>query len=263
MKKTKKTVQWLLVIAVIIFALTSCGSGKDDCSQKLETEHQECTLRNHTHVTGMVYPFFIGIDMPVKGPQTLMDSLTSFLNESLYRYFDDDGEYRRLPYESVYSRDLEHLLEHYQEAYRPFFMADSSEEHEFNSDCLTIQLVAQTDKYVTYELDWIYFLEGDVIASEWVTFDKCDGHRLGEIISDEKMQRFFEEHPECWDKGVWEYTQWKFSDGNDMLAGNPVGLVGDTIAYQFMFAPGILEDLRFPLEAIKPYLSEEAQKLVK
>ena len=262
MNKTMKAVQWILLTAVVIFALTSCGEKKDVSAQNIETEYQECILRNHTHVTGAVYPFFIGIDLPVKGPQVLMDSLTSFLNETLYKYFDD-GDKHHLTYESVYSRDIEHLLGHYQEVYRPFFLADSSEGHEFNSDCLTIQLVAQTDEYVTYVLNWIYFLEGDVVANEWVTFAKSDGHRLGEIISDENMRRFYEEHPECWDKGIWELTQWKFSEGNDMLAGNPVGLVGDTVFCQYMFAPGILEDLKFPLASIKPYLSEEVQKLVK
>lgn len=257
-----KAVQWILVTAVMIFALTSCGEKKDDSAQNVETQYQECTLKNYTHVTGHVFPLTIGMDLPVKGPQSLMDSLTSFLNETLYRYFDN-GENSHLPYESVYSQDIEHLMEHYKEAYRPLFLADSSDEHEFYSECLSLRMVAQTDAYITYQLDWIYFLEGDVVANEWVTFAKSDGHRLGEIISNENMLRFYEEHPECWDKGIWEYTQWKFSEGNDMLAGNPVGLVGDTVTYQYMFAPGILEDLKFPLATIKPYLSEEVQKLVK
>ena len=262
MNKTMKAVQWTLMTAVMIFTLTSCGGKKGDSAQNVETKYQECTLKNYTHITGQVFPLTIGMDLPVKAPQPLMDSLTSFLNETLYRYFDN-GESRHLPYESVYSQDIEHLMEHYREAYRPFFLADSTNEHEFFSECLMLRMVAQTDAYITYQLDWDYFLEGDVIEKEWVTFVKSDGHRIGKIISEENMQRFFEEHPESWDKEIWEYTQWKFSEGDNLLIGNPAGLVGDTVACQYVFAPGIFEDLKFPLASIKPYLSEEVQKLVK
>lgn len=154
-----------------------------------------CVLKNYTHITSEVFPLYISIDLPVKGPQPLMDSLTFFLNQVLYHHFDN-GVDRHLPYETVYSKDVIQLVEHYRDTYKCFFLNDSTTEHEFESDCLSVTLCAQADSYVTYEVDGHFFGEGDEVSKEWLTFILPDGHRLKEIISKKSLLRFYEEHSE-------------------------------------------------------------------
>lgn len=100
------------------------------------------------------------------------------------------------------ARKVKHLMEHYRDAYSPFFLADSADQHEFLSDCLAMNLVAQSNTYVTYEVDWIFFGEGNEAAKEWVTFVLADGHRLKEIISNKNMLRFYKKHPELRDEDI-------------------------------------------------------------
>lgn len=258
MRKIMKACLRLIIAGVLVSALTSCGAK----SKTIETEQDVCVLKHFTHLPDVVCDLYVAVDIPVEAPVFLTDSIMVFLNETLYDFFDDDTV-RHLPYDSVYTTDLEHLAEHYREAYLPFFLADSTETHEFYSDCLELRLVAQTDTYVTYEVDWVFFGEGVEVATDWVTFVKKDGHRIKEVISNEAMLRFFEEHRELIEEEVWEEVQWNLGQGYDVWIGSPVGLLNDSVAHQFVYAPGIFADLKYPMKAIRPYLSKEAQKLTK
>ena len=188
-----------------------------------------------------------------------MDSLTIFLNQVLYHYFDN-GDDRHLPYETVYSKDVIHLVEHYRDSYKCFFLNDSTIEHEFESDCLSVTLCAQTDSYVTYEVDRLFFGEGDEVSKEWVTFILSDGHRLKEIISKKNLLRFYGEHPELSSNDIWEHIQ---SHGEGTNFVGEVGLLKDSVVHQYVYAPGIFEDIRYPLDIIAPYLSKNSRKLIK
>lgn len=229
-------------------------------AQPVSVERQVCFLKHFTHLPNVVCDLDITLDIPVSGPQRLRDSITDFFNRQLYRFFDD-GEHCHLPYGRVYSANPRGLAERYREAYRPFFLEDSTEIHEFYTDCLMLKLVAQTYVYVTYEIDYLFFGEGLEVGTDWVTFVKSDGHRLTEIVSDENMMRFYEEHPELRNEEIWDYVQWELSLGNDSWVGS-AGLLNDSVAYQFIFAQGIYEDLMYPLEVLKPYLSEEAREVL-
>lgn len=250
---------------VSIFACLSmmmfmnCQPNKETGSQTLVTERQESLLKNYTHITGEVFPQVVGIDVPTKGPEALVDSIIVFLNERLYVFFDN-GEECHLSYEDIFSTDLSQLVEHYHDAYAPFFLSDSTVDHEFLTDCMEINLVAQTSAYITYEVNNIFFGEGVETAKEWVTFVKSDGHRLKDVISDAEMLRFYREHPELRNNGVWEDIH---DEENPCGLACEVGLLDDSLAHQYSYAPGILEDITYPLEAIAPYLSQEAQDLIK
>jgi len=227
--------------------------------QPLVTENHECFLKNYTHITSEVVPLFISIDLPVKGPQPLIDSLTNFLNETLYHFFDN-GNDRHLPYITVYSNDIKHLIEHYRDAYKPFFLPDNTDIHEFGTDCLAMNLVAQTNTYITYEVDWIFIGEGDEVAKEWVTFVLADGHRLTEVISNENILLFYKEHPELRSEEIREHIN---LNGNESYPIGKVGLMNDSVAHQYAFAPGIFEDVQYPLTIITPYLSKETRELIR
>ena len=252
-----KTYQKIIIVCALLLMLTNCYTIQKANGQSLVVENHESFLKNYTHLTTEVVPLFISIDLPVKGEQPLMDSLTDFLNVSLYRFFDNGGD-RHLPYQAVYSEDIEHLIDHYRDAYKPFFLADSTVEHEFGADCLNMKLVAQNDTYITYEMDWIFFGEGAEVAKEWATFVRADGHRLIEVISNKNMLKFYKKHPELRSEDIWHHIH--AYDDKAYLVGY-VGLLNDSIAHQYAYAPGIFEDVNYPLDAILPYLSKEAKEL--
>lgn len=254
-----KTTLLNIIICTLILMLTSCCTIQKENDQQFVTKNHMCVLKNYTHITTEVLPLYISIDLPVKGPQPLMDSLTFFLNQALYHYFDN-GDDRHLPYETVYTKDVIQLVEHYRDSYKCFFLNDSTIEHEFESDCLSVTLCAQTDSYVTYEVDRLFYGEGDEVSKEWVTFIFPDGHRLKEIISKKNLLRFYEEHPELRSHDLWEQIL-SHDEGTDFVG--EVGLLNDSVVHQYVYAPGIFEDIRYPLDIIAPYLSNNARKLIK
>ena len=253
----------VIAVCTCVLLLTSCQIYKGTSTQPLITERHECLLKHFMHMTNEIYPLTVSIDAPVDGPQLLMDSVSVFLNETLYAYFDN-GEDCRIPYESVFTGDVKQLVEHYQKAYASFFQVDTTEIHEFETDCLEVNLIAQTDNYVTYEVNHIFYGEGIETTTEWSTFVKSDGHRLTEVISEYEMLRFYHEHPELRNDDVWENILYHIHHG-DSLYGVvcSVGLLDDIVAHQYVYAAGIYEDVKYPTQAIAPYLSKEVQKLIK
>lgn len=228
---TKRTILHGLIICANVLVLTSCHSNQGKSALPLITERHECQLGTFTHLTGDVCPISLSIDFPVGGSRTLIDSLTAFLNETLYAYFEN---------------------------------GDSTHEHAFATDRLEVNLAAQTDAYVTYEVNSIFFGEGVETATEWVTFAVSDGHRLAEIISEEGMLRFYREQPELASINIWEdILNHCYEDDSLVDIVCSVGLLGDSLAHQYAYAPGIFEDVKYPMDAIAPYLSREAQELLK
>ena len=252
-----KTYHRFVISCALLLTLANFCTIQKAFGQPIVTENHECFLKNYTHITSEIIPLFINIELPVKGPRPLIDSLTDFLNESLYHYFDN-GEDRHLPYKAVYSKDIMHLIEHYRDAYKPFFLPDSTDQHEFLSDCLTLNIVAQTNTYVTYEVDWIFFREGNEVSTEWVTFVVTDGHRLKEIISNENLLRFYKEHPELRNEDIWEH----YHSYDRSYLVDQVGLLNDSVSHRYALAPGIFKEAKYPLKAIAPYLSTEAKELI-
>ena len=122
-------------------------------------------------------------------------------------------------------------------------------------------MVAQTASYVTYEIVNVFFGEGLEEARSWVTFAKSDGHRVQDVITTESMILFYQENPDERDNDVWGHIQYKL-DNNEMIHLDNVGLLNDSLAFQFIWNVGIYEDFKYDLATIKPYLSREAQKLI-
>lgn len=201
----------------------------------------------------------IYMDIPVNVPKVLTDSITRFFNEELYRLFDNGGD-RHLAYAKVFSTDLSKLSKHYWKAYRPFYDKDAPYITPF-VHWFELNMVAQTDNYVTYEIVSGYRGEGAEEARSWATFDKSDGHRLKEVISTENMLRFFQEHPEIRNDDIWDNIQYYLNEGYNVFLNN-VGLLSNSVAFQYMWNMGIYEDFTYDLEVIKPYLSKEAQELI-
>lgn len=241
--------------------LTGCQTSRSRETRELVTERQECILKSFRHLPEVVDTLTVVVDVPVKGPQRMIDSITVFLNQALYAFFDD-GETCHLPYGQVFTKDLRTIASHYREAYAPFFKADGEEWHEFASDCLEIGLAAQTDAYVTYQIDHIFYGEGLEVARDWVTFVKSDGHRLKEVISGADMLRFYRDCPEYRNEDIWRNVLFHSPDPADLHeVDGTTGLLPGSVAHQYVYADGIFEDVEYPMEVIGKYLSREAKEV--
>ena len=252
----KRSVFLGVVLLVAALVMQGCKSNDTGSVQPLEVERQECVLTTIRHLmTGEPIDIGISVDVPTAGNQVLKDSVMAFLNEELYRFFES-GEEKHLPYDSLFTTDSQ-LLTHYREAYQGFIDRDSDF---FNSHYLELTLVAQTDTYVTYEGDWSFHGEGVETGQEWQTFRKSDGRSLDEVVSNENLLRFLEEHPNLRSDDVWEDIQFKRKEGT--LIVENIGLLNDSVAHQHCYSNGIYETVKYDLKSILPYLSKEANELV-
>ena len=260
-KTIEKFNLWLLLTgAAIVTLVAGCATSLNAQSNTFSVKRHSCFLKNFSHLKKNDCALVVIMDIPVNAPKTLTDSITAFLNEELYRFFDD-GDNMHLPYGTVYSTDLPNLAKHYRKAYSPFFRKNRTDICEFNTHCLDLNLVAQTDAYITYEVVWVFYGEGLEEARSWTTFVKADGHRLKEVISSENMLRFYEDYPELINFDIWCNSQWQLSEGYNLFLDN-AGLLNDSMALQYFWNTGIYDDFKYDLKYIKPYLSEEARTLV-
>lgn len=266
-KKTRKSCLWLLVAGIMALALTGYNTPTKSKKQPLVVERQECVLQ---FMVGNIpsEDFHIGItmDIPVDGDPVLADSIVRLLNWALYNFMDDNCEPRFAP-EEVYCADAKQLLQHYREAYQPFIVDTcykGDEPYCFPDffHYLTVAMVEQTEKFVTYKSSVYFVGEGDFEYSAWVTFDKHDGHRLPEVISDADFMRFLEEHPDQ-RAYTWEDMQYCISEGYDVGSRNSFGLKSDKVWNEYIYAPGIIDTVWYDMKVIKPYLSKEAKELLK
>lgn len=219
-------------------------------------ETQTCILKHVNFYDLDEFDMAITIDIPINTPKELADSITAFLNERLYQYFDN-GEDIHLPYESVYTSNLQHLANHYWSAYRSFY-----DEKDPEFDWLDLNLVAQTDSYVTYEAVKAFRGEGIHEFREWVTFVMEDGHRLKEAISFEDMKRLCEDLPELMDSDILCDAQYRQAEGYSVMY--EVGLLKDSLAFMYVWGNTGHDDVyKYDMRIVKPYLSKEAQKLVR
>lgn len=116
MKNIKRTISALTISVVILsFMTTEFAADPKGGDDTLAIKWQICFLKDYTHLQERDCGLAVAADLPVKDPKTLVDSITVFLNEELYYYFDNStDDIHRLPFKTVYSTDIPHLLKHYQ-----------------------------------------------------------------------------------------------------------------------------------------------------
>jgi hypothetical protein len=262
MKNIKRTISALAItVLALSFLTTGFAANPKGGDDTLTIKRQACFLKDFTHLQEKDCGLAVVADLPVKGPKMLVDSITVFLNEELYGYFDHDADNHRLPYEKVFSTDIPHLLKHYQKVYRPYYDVKNPDVCEFATHCLELNLVAQTATYVTYEVVHQFFGEGLEEVRSWVTFTKSDGHRLREVITSDNLLRFFKEHPEQRNNDIWNDMVSTMNEYGS-LRSYSVGLLNNSLAFQYVWAPGIFDDFKYDLALLKPYLNTEVQELL-
>lgn len=197
------------------------------------------------------------VDVPVNGPQALVDSVLAFINRELYAACEScahiDENVVAFSKKKMFTDDGEQLLNHYMSKYKPILQDSLWGIFGFN-----LKMEAQTEKYVTYGIECFHC--GASCGSEkyYYTFDKNDGHQLKEIISHDNLARFFDDYPEYAAKD--EYL-WKFSP-EDNYDNTCYGLLEDHFSFNISGWHNHFFSVDVPYSQIFSYLLPETQALV-
>ena len=144
--KSAKKLGLLLIAGMIMLMPTGCGTNRETANKPFEVKRQSCPMKHIVHVLDE-FDATIFMDYPVNAPKQLTDSITAYINETLYTYFEYDGYENviHIPYQNVYSTDLPRIAKHYWDAYKSFY-----DQHDPVYHWLDMNIVAQTDTYITY-----------------------------------------------------------------------------------------------------------------
>ena len=255
---------WLMAI-VGIATLTGCPSGKSEPQEPEPSKDLVAVVQTDsisgTHEENSDFSATMTVAAPVDGPQALIDSVMVLLNNEMYDFcefcahFDEDIE--SFSREEMYTNDGAQLLNHYLEKYKPLI-----QDSVWNLFDRSIGMEAQTESFVTYGVE--HFHCGASCGSEkyYYTFDKGDGHRIGEIISHENLSRFFEDHPEnATIEESEENLGWTF-DSEVEFENTEFGLLADRFLLVIEGVGNHYMVKEFPYSLVGSYLSPEAQSLV-
>lgn len=256
----------ILIVAGFMAALSGCKSGNQINALDLEVVEQTDSVQGGHEGNSDCWASF-NVDVPVNGPQVLVDSVMALVNREVYKMceycieFDKDpDEYVAYSQEEIFTKDGKQLLSHYLEKYKPLIV-DSL----WNTFGLELKLEAQTEKYVTYGMEFLHC--GGSCGSEkyYFTFDKSDGHQVRGIISHENLVSFFKDHPEYSsidDAPQSGTTVWQFFPVDDD-SNYEYGLLDDHFTFAIHGSGNHYLPLSVPYDHIFSYLSPEAQALVK
>lgn len=252
----------LLFFVVTTLTIMGCRSTQTEPSEDLVVVEQTDTVRGSNENNPYEWAAFT-IDVPVNGPKALVDSVMAFINEQLYEACESnahfDEKFVTFSKEEMSTDNGEQLLGHYMEKYKP--LIQDSLWRIFGQ---IMKMEAQTDKYVTYGLE--FFHCGASCGSEkyFYTFDKRDGHQVKEIISHDSLVRFFENYPEYNTVGAdpWAGASgWKFSPEYEFPTSS-CALLDDHFSLVIHGYDNHFLIMDFPYGQIFSYLSSEAQALV-
>lgn len=251
------------IIIFIVIALLFEGCGNTDGESGLlvvERQWEDVELDDKTK---SVYGPTFCVDVPINGPKALTDSVMEFLNKEIYNCCelmldsnDQESNNRKLAFKDVLTDDADSFVWHYVEAYKPYF-----EEELCNTYMFTLLLIAQTESFVTYGLEFYHC--GASCGSELksFTFDKKDGHRIKNIMGIQEMFRFLTDDPyykdmveEC-RPAVTQEKDLEFADMDFALLGNVLNITFNDVVNHYRSVAVNYND-------VLPYLSEEARQLL-
>lgn len=256
---------------VVLAAMTGCPSGKPEPTptpeQKPETPKDLVVVLQEDSITGIhetnnTYAARFTVDAPTAGPQALVESVMGLLNDELYNYCEFcahfDEEVTSFTKDEVCTKDGSQLLANYMAKYKPLI-----QDSVWNVFDRTYAMEAQTESFVTYGVE--HFHCGASCGSEkyYYTFDKKDGHRVGEIITHENLVRFFAENPKfATIEKLYEDYDWTF-DPEAEFDNTKYGLLADRFMLVVEGVGNHYFTTELPYDLITPYLTPEAQALVK
>ena len=250
--KSIKCLSLLLIAGVVlILAAAGCGEQKKDPaeSQMLVVKRQYVKVKGSNPDAWEFAEF--SVDIPVEGPQPLLDSIKAFLNENLYKAFeavDFDEDSTWFTPKDVYTDDMSCLLDSY---------VDKYSDHLKNMEWVwpsgfSFFMVAQTESFVTYGLE---AYQGRAAVMYCHTFSKKDGHEVDEIITKENLLRFLKDHPDV------KHPFYDLEIFNNEDVYYNLGLLEDGALCISAMQNDIVIS-KFGYKELLPYLSTEAQELV-
>ncbi len=250
--------KWFMLSMAIgfIMAMQGCQSGNPMSSKDLIVIEQTDTIYGKSDDNRHEFASFT-IDVPVNGPQALVDSVMAFLNNELYEacesnaHFDEDTV--SFSKETMYSDDGETLLSQYMEKYK-----SEIQDSLWRTFGLILKMEAQTEKYIIYGLEFFYCGAGCSSEKYYYTFDKRDGHQVKEIISHENIVRFFKDYPEY---AKQDDFAWEFRPEQDYFESF-YGLLNDHFSLVIIGWYNHFFTIDIPYSQIFSYLSPEAQAVV-
>lgn len=248
---------WLLSFFVVVMVtIMGCRSIQTEPSKNLVVVEQTDTIRGGNEENEHEWVAF-NVDIPVNGPQMLMDSLLVFVNKHLYEACESnvhpDEDIVAFNKEDMFTDDGERLFGYYMEKYKPLIQ-DSL----WRTFGMTMKMEAQAETFVTYGLEFFYCGAGCSSDKYYYTFDKSDGHQIKEIISHDNLVRFFKDYPEY---AVNEDYSWEFNPNNDYI-NSCYGLLEDCFSLVILGAYNHYFSVKIPLNRISSYLSPEVQTLL-
>lgn len=264
-KKTTKSWLCLLAAGILTFALTGFITPTKPKKLALYVERQQHMLQRSVGIIPSEdFNIGITIDVPVGGNPALVDSVTRLLNQELYSFFDDKIELRFNP-EEVYHNDAKTLVEHYREAYKSYICDTCSMHYEpfcvSDFHYLRVTLVEQTKSFVTYEVSRYFIGEGDCEYLTWVTFYTSDGHRLPKVVKDERVVDLLK-HTSGTEYDVTADVEHRLEMGSEAQYWCDFGLTRNSLRAQYFYCPGIVDDMSFDMKTARPYLTDEARRLL-
>lgn len=240
------------IISLAIFVMIACQNSMEETSssQLLVVERQQMEFGKSPFVYYNKICFTT--DIPISGSKVLTDSVMSFLNEQLFRFFDELADSFGIIPNSLCKNDTGQLLRHYVDAYQPLL-----QEKLYWLPSFGITMLAQTESFVTYGVTSYRYISMYGSKMYCYTFSKQDGHILREIINDENLDKFFDEHEDYKQTEFeWEYDS-KMEINQDFfgLLEDSLLFVVNDVNHHFLLA-------RYGYSEILPYLTEEAKLLI-
>lgn len=250
----------------LIFTLIGCQTGNHNNTSDLEVMEQIDSIQGG-HEDNNNYWAEFNIDVPVNGPQILIDSVMALLNKKMYYFcewcahetstYGDERWMKSFRPEDVFTDDGERFLVNYLKKYRPLIQ-DSLWCEFFGMD---LKIESQTESFVTYAHEDNAC--GAFCSSKkyYYVFDKYDGHIVKEVISKENLKQFFEDYPEQrklqGDRPDWEY------DEEHSFMNTDFGLGSDHLSIVITGLGNHYCLMEIPYSQILSYLTPEARALVK
>ena len=236
----------MLLSGVALFLATiGCAEQKKEAveAQMLVVERQSAQLSNHIDCDSYTYYEDVAVDVPLYGPQPLMDSLKVFLNKELYDFFSWTVDSAKFSQKELYQDNLTTILSYYENKYKPY-QGSICNHYSFN-----LFVIAQTESFITYGLEFCNC--GANCGSEFYcyTFSKKDGHRC-DIIDEDNLSKYVKKRfPDS------EYEM--ISDGFSLGLLEDGLLIAEQEASNHHYVASRVET-----QELLPYLSKDAKELI-
>ena len=192
------------------------------------------------------------VDIPLYGPQPLIDSLTIFINKHLFKAYNVSLDSNIYSEEELFHTDLRDIMSHYAEKYKPF------RNLVFCGVDFHLLLIAQTESYVTYGLEYYHCSASCGSEFYCFTFSKKDGH-LCKLIDNDKLSQYVEGK---YNKET-DYFTFPYRDSHDYSDCIDFGLLEDKVLeiHQEQAVNFYVADYT-DIQELLPFLTDDAKALL-